>query len=195
MIIKWNLLINANKKRKRLHRILKFYSWHSFGILLVVRNENFQFILFKQFSGTEIRAKSSLLSVGCRFPPWYLMAVCYLWLWFGLLLCMVYGLALCFWEFPNGVWNRPRFSFEMLKNAPLCVVFYFLYPKHFRNCFPHALMEKAQAMLIHVGKCLWSWIVCAGSQRSICSQSFVKGTTLSKSRPVQGERTSLFGQF
>lgn len=112
MIIKWSLLINANKKRKCLHRILTFYSWHSFCILLGVRNENFQFILFKQFSGTKIRAKLSLLSVGCQFPPCYLMAVCYLWLWFGLLLCMVYGLALCFLEFPNWVWSRPRFSFE-----------------------------------------------------------------------------------
>lgn len=187
MIIKWNLLINANKKRKCLHRILKFYSWHSFGLLLGIINENFQFILFKQFSGTKIRAKSSLLSVGCQFPPWYLMAVCYLWLWFGLLLCMVYGLALCFWEFPNGVWSRPRLSFEMLKNAPLCVVFYFLYSKHVRNCFPTLWWRTLRP-------CLWPWIGCSGSQRSISSQSFVTGTTLSKSRPVQGERTSLFGQ-
>lgn len=46
------------------------------------------------------------------------------------------------------------FLLKMLKNASLCVVFYFLDSKHFRNCFPHALMENAQAMLIHLGKCL-----------------------------------------
>lgn len=36
------------------------------------------------------------------------------------------------------------FLLKMLKNASLCVVFYFLDSKHFRNCFPHALMENAQ---------------------------------------------------
>lgn len=77
--------------------------------------------------------------MGLPVPLWYLMVACYLWLWFGLLFCMVYGLALCFWKFPNGFWSRPRFSFEMLKNASLCVVFYFFYSYRFRNGFPHDL--------------------------------------------------------
>lgn len=71
-------------------------------------------------------------------------------------LALVHGLwiSFVFGSFQMGFEVDLDFLSKMLKNASLCVVFYFLDSKHFRNCFPHALMENAQAMLIHLGKCL-----------------------------------------